>query len=71
MELVALVQQLSAHPSVERMGLPAVKDARTLGWQLTQLLPLSNPDKVALLELGDPWLRLDQLVERIDRLSSG
>lgn len=70
LELVALVQQLSAHPAVARLGLPAVKDARTLGWQLTQLLPLSNPDKVALLALDDPWLRLDQLVDRLDRLSA-
>lgn len=68
--LIDLVQQLSSHPAVANLGLPAIADARDLGWQLTQLLPLSNPDKMALLELADPWLRLDQLVERIDRLAA-
>lgn len=69
LDLVSLAQQLSAHPAVERLGLPAIKDASTLGWQLTQLLPLSSPDKVALLEMDDPFMRLDELDERIQRLS--
>jgi len=69
MDLVALAQQLSEHPAVARLGLPTIKDASTLGWQLTQLLPLSNPDKVALLEMDDPLLRLDELDERVQRLS--
>lgn len=68
LELVALVQQLSRHPAVASLGLPAVKDGRMLGWQLTQLLPLSNPDKVALLALQDPLERLQRLVEYLDRL---
>lgn len=69
LDLVALVQQLSRHPAVAQLGLPAVKDGRMLGWQLTQLLPLSNPDKVALLALDDPEERLLRLVERLDQLA--
>ncbi len=69
--LVALLEQLLAHPAIQPMNLPALDDARQLGWQLTQLLPLSRPDKVALLALDDPWLRLDHLAERIERLAAG
>jgi len=66
-----LLAQLLAHPAVQRLGFPEPQDARQLGWQLTQLLPLSRPDKVALLEVKDPWLRLDQIVERVERLAAG
>ncbi len=71
MDLLGLLSQLQEHPAVQALALPAVKDASQLGWQLTQLLPLSRPDKVALLELDNPEERLDQLTERIDRLAEG
>jgi len=69
--LVALLGQLLEHPAIQPLNLPALDDARQLGWQLTQLLPLSRPDKVALLALDDPWLRLDHLAERIEHLAAG
>ena len=69
--LVALVEQLREHPAAQALNLPELLDARHLGWQLTQLLPLSRPDKVALLEMSDPLLRLDHLAERIERLATG
>ncbi len=69
--LVALVEQLREHPAVKGLNLPELVDARHLGWQLTQLLPISRPDKVALLEMSDPLLRLDHLAERIERLAAG
>lgn len=67
--LLDLALQLRRHPLVEKMNLPPIESARDLGWQLCQLLPLSAPDKVALLSLGDPALRLDHLAERVERLS--
>lgn len=66
-----LATQLRQHPLVSNMNLPPIQNSRDLGWQLCQLLPLSPPDKVALLSLGDPELRLEQLAERVTRLSSG
>jgi len=66
--LSLLLVDLLLHPAVSALQLPACLDARHLGWQLCQLLPLSAPDKVALLSLADPILRLHQLAERIEQL---
>ncbi|GAB3092444.1 ATP-dependent protease [Aestuariicella hydrocarbonica] len=69
--LVDLAEQLRQHPVVSVLNLPTVKNSRDLGWQLCQLLPLSAPDKVALLSLDDPEVRLEHLAERVARLSRG
>lgn len=69
--LLELAEQLRQHPLVARMNLPPIDNARDLGWQLCQLLPLSPPDKVALLSLSNPELRLEHLAERVARLSGG
>lgn len=69
--LLDLALQLRQHPLVAKLNLPPIENARDLGWQLCQLLPLSAPDKVALLSLGDPELRLDHLAERVARMSNG
>lgn len=63
-----LLDDLLEHPAVQALQLPECLDARHLGWQLCQLLPLDAPDKVALLSLGDPIARLDQLADRVERL---
>ncbi len=63
-----LLDDLLRHPAVSALQLPACLDARHLGWQLCQLLPLSAPDKVQLLALADPIYRLEQLAERVERL---
>ncbi len=67
--LEELLSQLLQHPAVSVLGLPEVVDSRHLGWQLCQLLPLSVPDRVALLSLNDPILRLEQIAERLGRLA--
>ncbi|MBU3070697.1 LON peptidase substrate-binding domain-containing protein [Aestuariicella sp. G3-2] len=69
--LLDLAAQLRQHPVVSQLNLPEIRNSRDLGWQLCQLLPLSSPDKVALLSLSDPGLRLEHLAERVSRLSSG
>lgn len=69
--LVELIEQLRQHPAVSVLKLPEVQNSRDLGWQLCQLLPLSAPDKVALLSLDDPDIRLEHLAERVSRLSEG
>ncbi|MGH1373224.1 MAG: LON peptidase substrate-binding domain-containing protein [Cellvibrionaceae bacterium] len=67
--LVELLVQLQQHPAVSVLKLGDAQNSRDLGWQLCQLLPLSAADKVALLSLDDPELRLEHIAERVSRLS--
>lgn len=67
--LVELLEELRMHPAVSALKLPPVENSCDLGWQLCQLLPLSAPDKMALLSLDDPELRLQHLANRVSRLS--
>lgn len=69
--LLELAEQLRQHPVVSAMKLPTIHNSRDLGWQLCQLLPLSPPDKVVLLSLNDPELRLEHLAERVTRMADG
>lgn len=69
--LHSLLQQLRQHPSTLRLQLPDIGDARQLGWQLSQLLPLENPLKIDLLAMDDPLQRLDRLLALIEELSEG
>lgn len=69
--LHSLLQQLRQHPSTVRLQLPDISDARQLGWQLSQLLPLENPLKIDLLAMDDPLQRLDRLLPLIEELSEG
>lgn len=68
--LLELAAELREHPAVSALKLPEIVSSRDLGWQLCQLLPLSAPDKVALLSLADPELRLEHLAERVERLGN-
>tara|TARA_B100000809_G_C15136104_1_gene530650 strand:+ start:763 stop:1359 length:597 start_codon:yes stop_codon:yes gene_type:complete len=69
--LLALLQQLRQHPATARLQLPDITDARHLGWQLSQLLPLPKSLKVDLLSMVDPLQRLDRLLALIEDLSEG
>ena len=69
--LLELLLQLRQHPATARLQLPDITDARHLGWQLSQLLPLPKPLKVDLLSMVDPLQRLDQLLPLIEDLSEG
>jgi hypothetical protein len=55
---------------VAQLHLAPATNASQLGWQLSQLLPLSLPDKMALWEVQDPYIRLEHIAERVARLSS-
>lgn len=68
--LLQLLDQLKEHPAVAQLHLAPATNASQLGWQLSQLLPLSLPDKMALWELQDPYMRLEHIAERVARLSS-
>jgi uncharacterized protein len=66
--LTLLLQELRQHPVVQELGLPEIEDdSSQLGWQLLQLLPFPSSEKVALMSLQDPLLRLERLAEQIER----
>lgn len=66
--LFLLLEDLREHPAVKAMGFPEVTDSRALGWQLTQLLPMTMPERINLLSLGDPIQRLQRLAILIEQL---
>jgi Lon protease-like protein len=69
-ELVALLQQLLAHPAIERLQLQAeTADAGRHANQLAQLLPIAEARKFELLAEPDPLLRLDRLLLILEQLS--
>ena len=61
-EYVDLLQGLSKHPAIEELKLNISFDnLREIAWRLSELLPIANRDKQALLELSDPFDRLEQI----------
>jgi Lon protease-like protein len=46
----------------------AYHDLRELGWRLSELVPLSLERKQALLELQDPYQRVDEIEGLIHRM---
>lgn len=45
-----------------RAPAPRLDDAAWIGWRLAELLPISDPQRVALLQEDDPHRRLDRLL---------
>lgn len=71
-ELLSVLQALFRHPVVTELEMaPDFDDAREVGWRLTELLPLDNPEKQSLLEMQDPLQRLDRLLELVEVLERG
>ena len=69
-ELKQLLTQLLQHPHIERLRLaPVVDDMSTLGYLLTQLLPIPEPIKFQLLALSDPLQRLQTLMKLLEDIS--
>lgn len=64
-----LLLELRRHPTLQQLQLAPPENLSQLGWQLSLLLPLSLPDKMALWELECPQRRLEHLAERVERLS--
>lgn len=61
-EYVDLLQGLSRHPAIEELKLDiSFENLREIAWRLSELLPIANRDKQALLELSDPFDRLEQI----------
>lgn len=61
-EYVDLLLGLSRHPAIEELKLNiSFENLREIVWRLSELLPISKRDKQALLELSDPFDRLEQI----------
>ena len=56
------------YPGLGHAGanLRQLEDAAWVGWRLAELLPLSDEQRLALLQQDDPHRRLDRLLEWMD-----
>lgn len=69
-EYVDLLHGLSKHPAIEELNLEIRFDnLREIAWRLSELLPISSRDKQSLLELTDPFDRLEQIEIYINSLN--
>lgn len=66
--LRVVLNQLVQHPSVQSLALAEVATEAELGWQLLQLLPLSESERQHAMALT-PNARLQWLAETIDQLT--
>ncbi|MBO9717988.1 MAG: LON peptidase substrate-binding domain-containing protein [Pseudoxanthomonas sp.] len=57
-----------AHPGLGHASanLRQLEDAAWVGWRLAELLPVSDEQRLALLQEDDPCRRLDQVLEWLD-----
>jgi len=61
-EYVELLRGLARHPAIEELRLDmSFENLREIAWRLSELLPISNREKQTLLELADPFDRLQQI----------
>ncbi|MEX2476199.1 LON peptidase substrate-binding domain-containing protein [Marinobacter sp.] len=68
-ELPAVLKALFRHPVIRDLNMAVdYKDARHVGWRLTELLPLDKQEKQRLVELQDPLERLSRLQTLLEAL---
>jgi uncharacterized protein len=61
-EYVELLRGLVRHPAIEELRLDmSFENLREIAWRLSELLPIPNREKQTLLELADPFDRLQQI----------
>lgn len=61
-EYVELLRGLARHPAIEELKLDmSFENLREVAWRLSELLPIGNREKQALLEQTDPIARLQQI----------
>jgi len=62
LEYVELLRGLARHPAIEELRLDvSFENLREVAWRLSELLPIANREKQTLLELADPFARLQQI----------
>ena len=67
--LVELLGELMEHPGVQKLNLAInLADARSVGWRLSELLPIEPEIKQSLLQLQYPRERLQELTRLVNKL---
>ncbi len=68
-DLVDLLSELLAHEGVRQLNLEIdLEDARSVGWRLSELLPIEAEIKQSLLQLQLPGERLAELTRLVNKL---
>lgn len=69
--LSQLLQNLESHPLVEKKNLIIdYENLWDLGWRLAELIPIENSKKQSLLELDDPWERIENIEQLVADLAN-
>jgi len=67
--LIEILKELIRHPMIEKMALKFdFADARSVGWRLSELLPIEAEIKQSLLQMQLPRERLVELVRIVNKL---
>jgi len=67
--LVTILRELMRHPGVQKLDLDIdFADARSVGWRLSELLPIEPEIKQSLLQLQFPKERLQELTRLVSKL---
>ncbi|NKB33614.1 MAG: peptidase S16 [Pseudomonadales bacterium] len=66
-----LLQNLENHPLVEQKNLAInYNNLWDLGWRLSELIPIEVEQRQQLLELDDPWERIESIEELVSDLAN-
>ena len=69
--LADLLQNLESHPLSEQKNLAIdYNNLWDLGWRLSELIPIDVEQKQQLLELDDPWERIQNLEQLVSDLAN-
>ncbi|MED6333097.1 MAG: LON peptidase substrate-binding domain-containing protein [Pseudomonadota bacterium] len=69
--LADLLQNLGSHPLIEQKNLAIdYNNLWDLGWRLSELIPIDVEQKQQLLELDDPWERIQNLEQLVSDLAN-
>ena len=69
--LVDLLQNLESHPLVEQKKLIIdYNNLWDLGWRLSELIPIEIEQKQQLLEIDDPWERIQSIEQLVSDLAN-
>ena len=69
--LAQLLQNLESHPLVEQQNLIIDYDNLwDLGWRLAELIPIENEKRQQLLEIDDPWARIENIEQLVSELAN-
>ena len=69
--LADLLQNLESHPLIEQKNLAIdYNNLWDLGWRLSELIPIDVEQQQQLLELDDPWERIQNLEQLVSDLAN-